>query len=290
MSHRPSSVAPAGDPAPSCAGRPGAAEAAFSLIELLVVIAIIALLATIGLPALRGIGKSNRLNAATRQILDDLALARLRAINSRTTVYMVIVPTNVAERLAGETDTRARRQLTNLLTAPYTTYALLTKRTVGDQPGRDIPQYITDWKRLPDGILFPHYKFIADPRASAHPATPGRPWYEVLEYAAGFDYLTNAVGRNSVPFPIAGSYDPNAPLLRLPVLGFDSMGQLLPNVDGVREDRIIPLAEGSIFFKPDQNGRLSVPDLEIKPPKNWTNNFIRVSWLTGRAVLERRNL
>ena len=32
----------------------------------------------------------------------------------------------------------ARRQLTNLLTAPYTTYALLAKRTVGDQPGRGL--------------------------------------------------------------------------------------------------------------------------------------------------------
>jgi prepilin-type N-terminal cleavage/methylation domain-containing protein len=260
---------------------------AFSLIELLVVIAIIALLATIGLPALRGLGKSNRLNAATRQMLDDLALARLRAINSRTTVYVVFAPTNLVDRLSSETNNLARRQLTNLLTAPFTTYALVTKRTVGDQPGREFPQYVTDWKRLPDGIVIPRYKFTANPRTvDAVPLTPGSTnWYDVKEYAAGFDYLNNVQERGGLPFPIPGSYDRTARCLRLPVLGFDSMGQLLS-----REDESIPLAEGSVFFKPDQNGRLSVPDLEIKPPKNWTNNFIRVNWLTGRAVLERGNL
>jgi prepilin-type N-terminal cleavage/methylation domain-containing protein len=276
-------VSTADRPTPALTGQPGAGGAGFSLIELLVVIAIIALLATIGLPALRGLGKSNRINAATRQMLDDLAQARLRAINGRTTVYVVFAPTNVAARFAGETNSLALRQLTNLLTAPYTTYALLTKRTVGDQPGRETPQYVTDWKRLPDGIVIATNKFGPDPRTGAFPAIPGKPWYEVLEYAAGFDHLNNVEERGGLPFPIPGSYDRTQPYLRLPVLGFDSMGQLLS-----REDEIIPLAEASLFFKPDQNGRLSVPDLEIRPPKNWTNNFIRVNWLTGRAVLERR--
>ena len=266
-------------------GQPGVGGVAFSLIELLVVIAIIALLATIGLPALRGLGKSNRLNAATRQMLDDLALARLRAINSRTTVYVVFAPTNLVDRLSSETNNLARRQLTNLLTAPFTTYALVTKRTVGDQPGREFPQYVTDWKRLPDGIVIPTYKFLANPTNAVHRPQGSTNWFEVFEYAAGFDYLNNVQEKGGLPFPIPGSYHRTAPYLRLPVLGFDAMGQLLS-----REDEIIPLAEGSIFFKPDQNGRLSVPDPEIKPPKNWTNNCIRVNWLTGRAVLERGNL
>jgi prepilin-type N-terminal cleavage/methylation domain-containing protein len=257
-------------------------ERAFSLVELLVVMAIIALLASVGLPAMRGIGKSNRINAATRQMLDDLSYARLRAINSRSTVYMVFAPTNVVDRLMGETDTSARRQLTNLFSAPYTTYALLTKRTVGDQPGRDSPRYLTDWRRLPDGIVLPGYKFV-NPPSSSDPRLQGTvPWYERREYAAGFDYVTNAVGRGGLPFPVAGSYDPSPPFLRLPVIGFDSKGQLLSG-----EDEILPLAEGSIFFKPDSSGRLSVPDLVLKPPKNWTNTFIRVNWLTGRATLER---
>ncbi len=263
---------------------------AFSLIELLVVIGIIALLATIGLPALRGLGKGNRINAATRQMLDDLALARLRAINSRTTVYVVFIPpADLVGRLLAETNNLAKRQLTNLLTGPFTTYALLTKRTVGDQPGRDQPRYLTDWRRLPDGIVIPPYKFVANPTNSAHRPTGGvTNRYESFEYAAGFHYVNNAEERGGLPFPIAASYDRTRPALRLPVVGFDSTGQLLSG-----EDEIVPLAEGSLFFKPDPSRRVPVPDvadLEIRPPKNWTNNCIRINWLTGRAALERSNL
>src|SRR5437764_8346420 len=108
---------------------------AFTLIELLVVMAIIALLATIGLPALKGFGKGTGLAGAQRQLLQDLGLARLSAINGRTTVYMVSVPTNIVGRFADQTDPKILRQLTNLISGQYTAYALLSGRTVGDQPG-----------------------------------------------------------------------------------------------------------------------------------------------------------
>ena len=81
-----------------CCGSVGA----FTLVELLVVMAIIAILASVGLPALRGIGKGNRMSGAVRQVMDDLALARLRAISSRSPVYMVFVPTNLLARIAAE--------------------------------------------------------------------------------------------------------------------------------------------------------------------------------------------
>src|SRR5216110_3223149 len=59
-----------------------------TLMELLIVISIIGLLS---LPALKGFNRSNLIASANRQLLDDLAQARQRAISDRTTVHVVFV-------------------------------------------------------------------------------------------------------------------------------------------------------------------------------------------------------
>jgi prepilin-type N-terminal cleavage/methylation domain-containing protein len=238
----------------------------FTLIELLVVMAIIGILATIGLPALRGIGKGNRMSAATRQVLDDLALARLRAISSRSPVYVVFVPTNLLGRIVAEPYEPVRRQLTNLYSSQYSGYALVSRRSVGDQPGRERPQYVSEWKQLPEGVLFAPYKF--------HPAWTNEP----NEYIRSFARVDNGW----LPFPHSTNFFPGYPL---PVLGFNARGQLMSLGGMPARDEIIPLAEGSAFFG-EQQGRLLAPDVEIKPPNNFTNNMIRINWLTGRASVE----
>ena len=262
------------------AGRIRMIYAAFTLIELLVVMAIIGLLATIGLPALKGFGKGTGLAGAQRQLLDDLALARLRAISGRTTIYMVFVPPGIMAHFddlkiapAADRD-RWSRQLTNLITGQYTTYALLTKRTVGDQPGQENPRYISEWKRLPQGILIATNKFnlvnpappISDPPLVGYP-----------------DEYRHYFNTNAFPFPASRSLSippSRIPQWTLPYIGFNSQGQLLQG-----RDELIPLAEGSIFFK-GTSGYLPLPDVAMKPPDNYTNHFIRVNWLTGRASVD----
>jgi len=238
--------------------------AAFTIIELLVVIGIIALLTTIGLPALKGFGKGTGMAGAQHQMLQDLGLARLSAINGRTTVYVVFVPTNIFDCIVRVTDPRTLQQLTNLISGQYAAYALLATRTVGDQPGRWNPRYLSEWKRLPQGILIPPYKF--DP-AFASAADP---------YLRSFSMATNP----PLPFPTGKSLL----LFPVPYIAFNSQGQLASG-----RDELIPLAEGSIFFTKNQNGQYvySKDDVPvINPPLNYTNHFIRINWLTGRASVD----
>lgn len=240
-----------------------ATGAAFTLLELLVVIAIIGILAAIGLPAIKSFGKSNATISATRQLLDDIALARQRAISSRSEVDMVFVSPQVTT-LAVNTFTNRDDRIgaTNLFGGQFISYALFARRQVGEQPGRSTPRYVTNWRTLPEGTFIAAYKFG---KTAINGVTP---------------FL-----RTNFPVPsVTGQQN-----FQLPYVGFDYQGRLISG-----RDEIIPLARGSIFPMRDAAGQFlpGPPEIVETPPGNATNvfNHVRIDWLTGRARVERREV
>jgi prepilin-type N-terminal cleavage/methylation domain-containing protein len=229
---------------------------AFTLLELLIVITIIGILAAISLPALKGFGESNIIGSANRHLLDDVALARQLAISTRSTVYMVFVPPGANTFVA--TNPKDQKLADRLAAGQFTTYALFSRRSVGDQPGRDTPRYLTQWKTLPDGVMIAPSKFFIP--------TNGVPRFAYKL----FPYPT-AEGKTNLMAYIA----------------FDYQGRLVSPPES--EDAIIPLARGSILYTRDSNGRVRDLDVAEVPPGNSiaNSNHIRIDWLTGRARVER---
>ncbi|MBC8003192.1 MAG: hypothetical protein H7X97_11460 [Opitutaceae bacterium] len=247
-------------------------------------ITIIGVLAAIGLPKLSGFSETSKMTAASRQLMDDLQLARQRAINSRSTVYVLFVPPTLANNqvfVSGLTNLGDRVLATNLLGGQLTTYALFTRRSVGEQPGKESPRYITPWRSLPDGIYIQIDKFL----------TGSTNRFNFTDWAL------NASGGSIskldvVPFPAEDSdpYPATGPGMDgIPYVAFDSRGQLIGQVD-----EVIPLTRGSIFYARDGNGNFTfdVPDVQEVPPGNTVSNYnrIRIDWLTGRPKVERPEL
>jgi prepilin-type N-terminal cleavage/methylation domain-containing protein len=265
------------DPADGVRGR-----RAFTLLEMMVVIAIIGFMAALALPHVVGFSRANSMTAATRQLLDDCALARRRAIINRSTVYMVFVPPSlwsnqtVLQEIYGN-------QISNLVTHQFAAYALVSLGSVGDQPGRHYAQYLTDWRILPDGVFFAPFEFtnsvwplyvyttntlIAPPNNRVQNSL--QPWASV-----------------TVPFP--SLYYPNTNM-PLPCIGFSPAGSLTTPL----LNQYIALARGSVIYAQGSNGApLLQPAIwGESPPGNDVNNanLIQIDWATARARVVQNQL
>ncbi len=247
---------------------------AFTLLELLVVMAIIGFIAAIALPHVGGFNKANGVTAATRQLMDDVARARARALVNRSTVYMVFVPpyADVFNRVIQETP-QISPQVTNLLQHQYASYAILSERTVGDQPGQHFPHYLTEWQTLPSGVFIWPVQFNSQFRGAT------------IRTTNTFNGITNAdlvypFASNSFPFPSINS----STYMNLPYIGFTPQGTLVTPTN-----QYIVLTRGSVLYPLNDGGTYQAPTPIVTeaPPGNMSNNpcMIKIDWLTARPTI-----
>jgi hypothetical protein len=241
---------------------------------MLVVLVIIGLILAVALPSLKGIKRANVMANANRQLLDDLAWARQKAIVGRTTVHFIFVPTNIFDLNFTAYPKRVQDQVDRLKTGEYTAYAMLAERSVGDQPGQNNSRYVSAWKSLPEGVLVDPFEFNNE--------SPPDVW-------KGTSPIEN---REFLHLPLIF---PSVDGLKTPVpqIAFGPHGGLVDDKNNrLLDDEVITLTRGSILFDRDNNNRVvGVDAKEISLDYGKRNtNWIRIDGLTGRANVVRQEI
>jgi len=264
--------------------KPAARQSAFTLIELLMVIAIIGILGAIALPSLKNFRAQDALAASTRQLLDDVARARQYAISQRTTVYMVFCPSNFWSdpnyaALYSQLPQSERDKIPKLYDKQLVGYNFVTLRGVGEQPGRNSPQYLSRWRTLPEGAIIAPWKFRARNLAAIDLQDPSdnNRLFSILGFSV----------TNNIPFPSEYAAATGGPYPWLPYIAFNHLGQLESG-----RDEFIPIVRGAVSHPRDANKNpiADTPGISEVRPGESTNAFllVRIDKLTGRARIEKQ--
>jgi prepilin-type N-terminal cleavage/methylation domain-containing protein len=253
----------------------------YTLLELLAVITIMGIIAALAVPTLRGL-KPNAKVAGTRDLLDAVGRARQLAISQRTPVYMVFLSTNFWAYVPSAQMYKVQPLLDKQLIG----YAYVSLRSVGDQPGRYHPRYLSAWRTLAQGAYIPPGKFYPAPILTLTNVNFGNltvPQLNIPQFS-----LTN-----NIPFPTEDSPVTNNPPVTLSYIAFDGTGQLISGLAGQPE--LIPVSEGRVTVARDLNTQVAkpgVPAVTEVPAGNTLENYslVYIDRLTGRAHVERRKV
>jgi prepilin-type N-terminal cleavage/methylation domain-containing protein len=239
-------------------------RSAFTLLEMLVVLIIIAIIAALALPNIRGNTESVAINAACRQLVADLSLARQMAIAQRSSVAVVFLPREVFElTLTDYADGKERDEVKRLQGGAFTHYALFQFRRAGEQPGSlENRRYVTEWKSLPD-------KTFIDPNQFED---------------------TDSFYRNGMKFPFPFSQSLEFPSPGLPYIAFDPDGRcivLSRSETGagsvIDAERMFSVIRGAVFFTREGSGEVRDVNFEVQPIPPGNSNIIHIDCLTGRT-------
>jgi prepilin-type N-terminal cleavage/methylation domain-containing protein len=247
-----------------------------TLVEVLTTLAVIGVLSAAAIPVIRSY-KPDPLVVASRQLINDLSLARQRAIADHTTVFVVFIPAldNLRPELRNELP---GSDLQHLIAGQYVSYALYEKRGAGDQPGTAAPRYLTEWSTLPLGTAIAPQKFGAGVEPAGQAISEG--------LYPTFDYINSG----KIYFNPQNGLYPSG-FSSFPTVAFDHQGRLASRWESWHGfDCVIPLTRGRVNLASSSDSLTPVSATFTEDsPGQWRSSktHVVIDGPTGRARLVR---